>query len=117
MHLFINKKRGIFINTSNRSNGKGFRIKYSNIQDVKVTYTSKAKITIFTKSGESVNLYLRKYETFLENLEKFMGDKKEEADEIPSDDDLSKLERLAKLHESGALTDEEFKKAKEKILG
>jgi hypothetical protein len=29
---------------------------------------------------------------------------------------LDKLERLAKLHSSGALTDEEFNGAKEKIL-
>ena len=30
--------------------------------------------------------------------------------------DLDKLERLAKLHESGALSDEEFQLAKDKIL-
>jgi hypothetical protein len=32
------------------------------------------------------------------------------------DDDVARLERLAKLHESGALTDEEFAAAKARIL-
>jgi membrane protease subunit (stomatin/prohibitin family) len=36
----------------------------------------------------------------------------------PAEEDLtSKIERLAELHRSGALTDEEFAAAKQKILG
>jgi multidrug resistance efflux pump len=34
-----------------------------------------------------------------------------------ADEAISKLERLAALHQTGALTDEEFKVAKEKLLG
>jgi len=34
-----------------------------------------------------------------------------------SGDSTAELERLAKLHESGALTDEEFAAAKSKLLG
>ena len=35
----------------------------------------------------------------------------------PSADSTAELERLAKLHESGALNDEEFAAAKSKLLG
>jgi uncharacterized membrane protein YebE (DUF533 family) len=35
----------------------------------------------------------------------------------PAPDSTAELERLAKLHESGALTDEEFAAAKAKLLG
>ena len=35
----------------------------------------------------------------------------------PGADSVSLLERLAKLHESGAITDEEFEQQKAKILG
>ena len=35
----------------------------------------------------------------------------------PVPDSTAELERLAKLHESGALTDEEFAAAKAKLLG
>ncbi len=38
-----------------------------------------------------------------------------EAEEA-KESNLDKLERLAKLHESGALSDEEFQLAKDKIL-
>jgi membrane protease subunit (stomatin/prohibitin family) len=35
----------------------------------------------------------------------------------PTEDLTAKIERLAELHQSGALTDEEFAAAKKKILG
>jgi hypothetical protein len=35
----------------------------------------------------------------------------------PATDETSELERLASLHDSGALSDEEFAAAKQKILG
>jgi hypothetical protein len=35
----------------------------------------------------------------------------------PADDTTAELERLAQLHQSGALTDEEFAAAKSKLLG
>jgi uncharacterized protein (DUF697 family) len=40
-----------------------------------------------------------------------------QAEEDDRGDDLDRLERLAKLHASGALTDEEFAAAKAKVLG
>jgi len=35
----------------------------------------------------------------------------------PADDETSELERLASMHQSGVLTDDEFAAAKAKILG
>jgi len=35
----------------------------------------------------------------------------------PADDETSELERLASMHDSGVLTDDEFTAAKAKILG
>jgi hypothetical protein len=35
----------------------------------------------------------------------------------PADDETSELERLASLHDSGALSDDEFAAAKAKVLG
>ena len=35
----------------------------------------------------------------------------------PADDPFEQIEKLSKLHDSGALTDEEFAAAKAKILG
>jgi hypothetical protein len=35
----------------------------------------------------------------------------------PAEDSFAQIEKLSKLHESGALTDEEFAAAKAKILG
>jgi membrane protease subunit (stomatin/prohibitin family) len=35
----------------------------------------------------------------------------------PPEDDAAQIEKLAQLHASGALTDEEFAAAKAKILG
>ena len=35
----------------------------------------------------------------------------------PTDDTTTELERLAQLHQSGALTDDEFAAAKSKLLG
>ena len=35
----------------------------------------------------------------------------------PGEDVISQLEKLAELHQSGALTDEEFAAAKKKLLG
>jgi membrane protease subunit (stomatin/prohibitin family) len=41
----------------------------------------------------------------------------EQATAAPAEDPIEQIERLSKLHDSGALTDEEFSAAKAKILG
>ena len=109
-----------------RGTASGFRIHYKDIVDIKVLLTHKKRVTVILRSGESRNLYTYKYD----NLVKFLKDGIERSNEAnvvdveskdvkpeEKEDDLSKLERLAKLHNEGALTDEEFAKAKEKILG
>ena len=112
----------------NRDNGKGFKIYYKDIKEVKIVSGIKKRVIVCTTSGDK-NLYLYKADTLrqllYEAVNRVSGMQKEEpkvvdakVEPIPEDEDmLAKLERLAKLHESGALTDEEFAKAKEKILG
>ena len=77
-------------------------------------------------NGSHRNLYLYKADTLKklihEAVDRVNGvvDNQEVPQEQPKEenvDDLTKLERLAKLHESGALNDEEFAQAKKKILG
>ena len=41
----------------------------------------------------------------------------EAAPQAPAEDPFEQIEKLSKLHDSGALTDEEFAAAKAKILG
>ena len=113
----------------NRDNGKGFKIYYKDIKEVKIVSGIKKRVIVCTNSGDK-NLYLYKADTLrqllYEAVNRVSGETpKAEAkvvdakvEPVPQDEDmLSKLERLAKLHESGALSDEEFAKAKEKILG
>ena len=109
-----------------RDKGNGFRIKYSNVSDIKVILTRKKTVVITLNSGTKVNLYLYNYEDFT----KLLSQKVDEArtgikqgdiidatvEKLDDDELLNKLERLANLHKSGALTDEEFARAKEKIL-
>ncbi len=113
-----------YLEWRNRDTGRGFKIAYKNIKNYEVIYTQKKKVTIYTNSGEHVNLYLYKYEELLEVLSEMVerakkGPKPEEVKEEKIEDEediLTKLERLAKLHDSGALSDEEFQKAKDLIL-
>lgn len=104
----------------NRNSGTGFKIYYKDIKDINVILTQKKKVVILLNNGETKNLYLYKHDVLTklinDAIERVNG-KKEEPVEESKEDDLSKLERLARLHESGALTDEEFAKAKAKILG
>ena len=111
----------------NRSSGKGFRIRYADIKDVTVVQSQKKKVTVITNGGAQRNLYVYKVDNLLkllkEAIDRSHGVKPEleqtskVVDKESIKDDITKLERLAKLHESGALTDEEFKVAKQKILG
>ena len=100
----------------NRYNGDSFKIYYRDIDDVKVTSGIKKTVIIILKDGQKINFYLYKAATLrkllFDAVQRVSGESKAE----DSEDDVTKLERLAKLHESGALSDEEFLAAKEKIL-
>ena len=100
----------------NRYNGDGFKIYYRDIDDVKVTSGIKKTVIVILKDGQKINFYLYKAATLrkllFDAVQRVSGESKAE----DSEDDVTKLERLAKLHESGALSDEEFLAAKEKIL-
>ncbi len=109
-----------------RNSNSGFKIYYKDIQDVKIIYTRKKVVTVYMNNGSHRNLYLYKADTLKklihEAVDRVNGvvDNQEVPQEQPKEenvDDLTKLERLAKLHESGALNDEEFAQAKKKILG
>ena len=106
----------------NRDNGNSFSIAYKDIKNVEVIHTFKKQVIVTTSDDKKHTFMLYKADTFVSLLYRFMEGKKDKEDVIdaevkPVEDDLSKLERLAKLHDSGALTDEEFAKAKAKILG
>ena len=100
----------------NRYNGDSFKIYYRDIDDVKVTSGIKKTVIVILKDGQKINFYLYKAATLrkllFDAVQRVSGENKTE----DSEDDVTKLERLAKLHESGALSDEEFLAAKEKIL-
>lgn len=108
-----------------RNSNSGFKIYYKDIQDVKIIYTRKKVVTVYMNNGSHRNLYLYKADTLKQLIHAAVDrvngvvDNQEVPQEQPKEenvDDLTKLERLAKLHESGVLTDEEFAQAKKKIL-
>ena len=109
-----------------RNSNSGFKIYYKDIQDVKIIHTRKKVVTVYMNNGSHRNLYLYKADTLKKLIHEAVNrvNGGEQPKDAPIDqpveepaDDLSKLERLAKLHESGALNDEEFAQAKKKILG
>ena len=109
-----------------RNSNNGFKIYYKDIKDVKIIYTRKKVVTVYMNNGSHRNLYLYKADTLKklihEAVDRVNGvvDNQEVPQEQPKEenvDDLTKLERLVKLHESGALNDEEFAQEKKKILG
>ena len=99
-----------------RNSNSGFKIYYKDIQDVKIIYTRKKVVTVYMNNGSHRNLYLYKADTLKKLIHEAVDRVNGVVDnqEVPH---LTKLERLAKLHESGALNDEEFAQAKKKILG
>ena len=107
----------------NRKTGEGFRIHYKDVDDVKVLSGLKKTVIVTTKSGETRKLYLYRAETLrkmIYDAANKVGSTAPAIEEKPAEvkeDTLAQLERLAKLHDSGALSDEEFAKAKQKILG
>ena len=109
----------------NRSSGNGFRLRYGSIDDIKVIRTGKNEVIITTKQQKRISLFIYKVDTLLsllyERINAVNGNESIiDADVSPAKNDkdelLNQLERLAKLHESGALNDEEFQLAKDKLL-
>ncbi len=109
----------------NRGTGDSFKVYYKDIDDVRIVSGLKKTVIVVLKNGLNIRFYLYKAATLKEMLYKAVqrvnGEGKEEVkEEKPaqqgSEDCLAKLERLAKLHDSGALTDEEFAEAKQKVL-
>ena len=109
----------------NRSSGNGFRLRYESIDDIKVIRTGKNEVIITTKQQKRISLFIYKVDTLLsllyERINAVYGNESIiDADVSPAKNDkdelLNQLERLAKLHESGALSDEEFKLEKDKLL-
>lgn len=114
---------------NNRSNGEGFKVYYKDIKDVKIISGLKKKVIVTLNDGEVKNLYLYKAETLrsllYQAVKRVNGEATKEDSVIDvepepvnheEEDVISQLERLAKLHESGALNDEEFALAKKKVL-
>ena len=105
-----------------RNSHDGFKIYYKDIKDVKIIYSRKKVVTVYMNNGSHRNLYLYKADTLKklihDAVDRVNGEAQNpEVVDAPEEDNLDKLERLAKLHESGALNDEEFAQAKKKILG
>lgn len=106
-----------------RKTNNGFKIYYKDIEDVKIICSRKKVVTIYMKNGSRRKLYLYKADTLKKLIQEAVdrvnngGEDKIVTTIEPQEDDLTKLERIAKLHESGALNDEEFAQAKKKILG
>ena len=109
----------------NRSNGASFKVYYRDIDDVRIVSGLKKTVIVVLKNGEKVYFYLYKAATLRELLykavQKVNGEGQVEPEEKApvdnqEDDCVAKLEKLAKLHDSGALTDEEYAEAKQKIL-
>ena len=104
----------------NRYNGNSIKIYYRDIDDVKVTSGIKKTVIVVLKDGTKIPFYLYRAATLRELLYKAVQRVNSEVKEFDmteqSNDCVEQLEKLAKLHESGAITDEEYQQAKEKIL-
>ena len=103
----------------NRVTGDSFKVYYRDIDDVKITSGIKKTVIVLLKNGEKVVFYLYKAATLRELLYQAVqrvNGESQVVDNQPEEDCVTQLERLAKLHESGALSDEEFLAAKQKLL-
>lgn len=103
------------------------RIAYADVEDYEVIHTHKKQVKVKTKDGKTHWFFLYHFDAFIRNLrlgiDRVNGGSPAIDAEVVDDkektteDDITKLERLKALHDSGALTDEEFTAAKRKILG
>lgn len=106
----------------NRSNGSTIKVIYRDIDDVKILSGIKKTVIVSLKDGKKVRFYLYRAATLQDLLYKavqrvngiVVEEKKEPSKQ--NEDTVEQLERLAKLHDSGALTDEEYSAAKQKLL-
>lgn len=102
--------------------------KYSDVQDMELTPTHKKQVKVLLKDGSAHIFMMYRYENFIGFMKNGMLGTKNNPQPQPiieaelnqegsGDEMLDKLERLAKLHNSGALSDEEFAAAKKQLLG
>ena len=106
----------------NRSNGSTIKVFYRDIDDVKILSGIKKTVIVLLKDGNKVRFYLYRAATLQDLLYKavqrvngiVVEEKKKPSKQ--NEDTVEQLERLAKLHDSGALTDEEYSAAKQKLL-
>lgn len=104
-----------------------FSIRYEDILDIEMIPTHKKQVIISTRDGYKYTVMLYHIDLFSGMVnERMAACKAPKAAKtapraIPAgskeDEDLAKLEKLAELRRTGALTEEEFKAAKAKILG
>ena len=115
------------------------KVRYEDIEDIKIIPTHKKEVRVILKSGEEHTLLMYKTDAFIgiiqERLQSLKNKDivKSKHDEIveikenkkvapkakaaeEGDDMLSKIVKLSELKEKGLLTDEEFALAKKKIL-
>ncbi len=109
-----------------RRSRSGFKMFYKDIADVAILYGRKKRVTVSLRDGSVKHLYLYKADSlkmYIHQAVERVNGKNPEAKEPlaiengnEAEDVVTKLERLAKLHESGALSDEEFERAKRKVI-
>ena len=105
-----------------------FKVRYDEIKDVNIIPSRKKQIDVTTKDGKTYSLFTYNADHFQSvvatklNQIEANGTVEEEPKQVEmkqdeKEDTFAALERLAALHEKNALTDEEFKAAKAKLLG
>ena len=108
-----------------RYNSLGFEVQYSDIVTYEVMQTHKKRLDIVTKD-DTYFVELYHIDLAMMWIDAAVKDAKGESPKVveaqavepteKKEDDLDALARLAALHKSGALTDDEFKAMKAKII-
>ncbi len=105
-------------------NGMRFELPYGEIEAYDIVPTKKKHVNIHMKNGDTYFVDIYHLDLFMMMLDQAMRESKnpralaaaKKADDDNGEDDLEALARLAALHQSGALSDEEFEKMKAKII-
>ena len=106
----------------NRDQKSSFQVYYRDIVDIDIRYDIKKTVIVKLENKSDVYFYLYKADTLKEMLikakKRINGEIVVETKKNKSSryDYAEQLEKLTKLHDSGALTDEEYAVAKQKVL-